>query len=213
MAYVEVWKSGRLLTRRRVDEEKARKGCRIRLGPAGEIRIAIGQSETLGKFEVHMYEGEPPLEHRQIEETASSLYDDQKLPPLSVRTADINSHRISLYPDIEGYRIIELLGEGGMGIVFRAEQISTKRQVALKLLTSYRAVSLKAQACFQREVELTARLDHPNIARIYESGLHQGMYYYAMELIDGIPLDKYAKSMTLSQNQILGQCHTFSVLV
>jgi len=209
MAYVEVWKSGRLLTRRRVDEEKARKGCRIRLGPVGEVRIAIGQSETLGKFEVCMYEGEPPLNNHQIKETASILSDeDQRLPPLSVRTPDIRPNRIDLYPHIEGYKIIELLGEGGMGMVFRAEQISTKRQVALKWMTSYRALSPKAQAYFQREVELTARLNHPNITRIYESGLHQGMYYYAMELVDGITLDKYVESKKLSQEQILAIMQT-----
>ena len=52
MAYVEVWKSGRLITRRRVDEEKARKGCKVRLGPAGEVRVALCESETLGQFEV-----------------------------------------------------------------------------------------------------------------------------------------------------------------
>ena len=69
MAYVEVWKSGRLVTRRRVDEQRARKGCKVRLGSAGEVRIAIGQSETLGEFEVRMFEGEPPIAHRRIEET------------------------------------------------------------------------------------------------------------------------------------------------
>ena len=57
MAYVEVWKSGRLLTRRRVAEDKTRKGCRVRLGSAGEVRVAIGESETLGQFEVRMEGG------------------------------------------------------------------------------------------------------------------------------------------------------------
>jgi len=60
MAYLEVWKSGKLVTRRRVDDQMARKGCRIRIGSAGEARVAIGQSEKLGKFEVRMFEGEPP---------------------------------------------------------------------------------------------------------------------------------------------------------
>ncbi|UCF16716.1 MAG: protein kinase, partial [Phycisphaerales bacterium] len=72
-----------------------------------------------------------------------------------------------------------------------------------KLLTTQRVDSPKAQARFQREVELTARLDHPNIARIYDSGLHQGMYYYAMELIEGAPLDQYVKGKSLSRTEIL----------
>ncbi|GAG43345.1 unnamed protein product, partial [marine sediment metagenome] len=209
MAYVEVWKSGRLITRRRVDEQKARKGCRVRLGSAGEVRVAIGQSETLGELEVRMFAGEPPPAWQEVKETASMPpHDGQSLPPLSVGAPGLRAEQMDRYPDIEGYKIIEPLGEGGMGIVWRAEQLSTRRQVALKLMVSHRIESPKAQARFQREVELTARLDHPNIARIYDSGLHQGMYYYAMELIDGVPLDRYVKSKSLSRTQILALMRT-----
>lgn len=204
MAYVEVWKSGRLLTRRPVDDEKARKGCRVRLGSAGQVHVAVGHTETLGTFEVRMFEGEPPGAPQHIAETASRLPDDgRRLPPLSVGAADRHAGQVNGCPDIKGYKIIEPLGEGGMGVVWRAEQLSTKRQVALKVMASPRFVSEKARARFEREVELTARLDHPNIARIYDSGLHQGMHYYAMELIDGMPLDRYVKSKTLSRGQIL----------
>ena len=204
MAYVEVWKSGKLITRRRVDESKARKGCRVRLGSAGEVRVAIGQSETLGELEVRMFAGEPPPAWREAKETASIRpHDEQSLPSISMETPGLSAEQMDRYPNIEGYKIIEPLGEGGMGIVWRAEQLSTRRQVALKLMVSHRIGSSKSQARFQREVELTARLDHPNIARIYDSGLHRGMYYYAMELIDGVPLDQYVKSKALSQVQIL----------
>lgn len=204
MAYVEVWKSGRLITRRRVDEQKAQKGCRVRLGSAGEVCVAIGQSETLGELEVRMFAGEPPPAWQEVKETASMPpHDEQSLPSISMETPGIRTEQMDRYPDIEGYKIIEPLGEGGMGMVWRAEQLSTRRQVALKLMVSHRIESPKAQARFQREVELTARLDHPNIARIYDSGLHQGMYYYAMELIDGVPLNQYVKSKSLSRTQIL----------
>lgn len=56
----------------------------------------------------------------------------------------------------------------------------------------------KACGRFQREVELAARLQHPNIAQIFDSGLHQGMYYYAMEFIEGLPLDDYARKQNLA---------------
>ena len=197
MAYVEVWKSGRLLTRRRVDEQKAQTGCRVRLGTAGEVRAALGRPEILGDFEVRVFEGEPPEARQRDQKTASIM-------PADAQTdSTTQAGRISKYTDIEGYKIIEPLGEGGMGMVWRAEQLSTRREVALKLLISHRVDSVKAQARFQREVELTARLDHPNIARIYDSGLHQGMYYYAMELIEGLPLDQYVKSRTFSRTEIL----------
>ena len=208
MAYLEVWKSGTLITRRRVDDQMARKGCRIRIGSAGEVRLAIGQSQKLGKYEVRMFEGDPPTAHPGFAETASSPpddgHDDQSLPSFSKASSESAEVQRHGRPDIEGYKIIKPLGEGGMGMVWCAEQLSTRRQVALKLLVSHRVESPKAQARFQREVELTARLDHPNIACIYDSGLHQGMYYYAMELIEGIPLDQYVKSQSLSRTEILG---------
>jgi predicted outer membrane repeat protein len=209
MAYVEVWKSGRLLTRRQVDEQKAREGCRIRLGSAGEVRIAVGQSKALGTFEIRMFEGAPPAGVHQIRETASELLlEEPRLPPLSMVDPAGRSGQIDGAPDIKGYKIIEPLGSGGMGTVWRAEQLSTHRQVALKLVVSHRIESPKVQALFQREVELTARLDHPNIARIYDSGMRRGMYYYAMELVDGVPLDQYVKSRALSRNQILALMQT-----
>ena len=92
---------------------------------------------------------------------------------------------------IEGYRITGRLGEGGMGVVWRAEQVSTGRAVALKVMNVSAFGSRKARARFEREVELTARLEHPGIARLYESGVCRGAFYYAMELIEGLPLDRY----------------------
>ena len=154
MAYIEVWKSGRLLAHRSVDEQQAQKGCRVRLGSAGEVRIAIGQTETLGEFEVRMFAGEPPTEEEAIKETASIL-------PEKAFSDSPGTKSEYPDPDITGYRIIEALGHGGMGMVWRAEQLSTRREVALKLLIAHRVASPKAQARFQREVELTARLDHP----------------------------------------------------
>jgi len=206
MAYLEVWKSGTLITRRRVDEQKARKGCRIRLGAAGEARLAIGQSQKIGNYDVRMFDGEPPEASGPAEEDLSKPQGEVKasLPlDFSVGAPAPSADETGLPPDIEGYRIIERIGEGGMGTVWRAEQLSTKRHVALKVMASPRFASEKAQLRFEREVQLTARLDHPNIARVYDSGLRHGMYYYAMELIDGMSLDRYVKGKGLSRNQIL----------
>jgi len=111
-------------------------------------------------------------------------------------------------PQIEGYEILGPLGEGGMGIVWRAVQLSTRRPVALKLLLAGGFASPKARLRFEREVELAARLEHPHIARVYESGLHQGVYYYAMELVEGVPLDQYVAEHGLSQRQVLALMRT-----
>ncbi len=106
-------------------------------------------------------------------------------------------------PQIEGYEILGELAAAGQGRVWRARQLSTRREVALKVPRVDLLRSRKALTRFEREVELTARLSHPNIAQIYDSGLHQGLYYYAMELIDGVWLDTYAAENHLSWWQIL----------
>jgi hypothetical protein len=61
----------------------------------------------------------------------------------------------------------------------------------------------EARVRFEREVELTARLEHPNIARVYDGGIDQGRYFYAMELLVGRPLDQYVKEQALSRRQIV----------
>ena len=106
-------------------------------------------------------------------------------------------------PVIEGYDTIEYLGAGGMGAVWRAKQASTNRDVALKIIRGARFASPRSRARFEREVELAARLEHPGIARVYESGLHRGIYFYAMELVQGVHLDEYVRTRGLNRRQIL----------
>lgn len=111
-------------------------------------------------------------------------------------------------PQIEGYEILDELAAAGQGRVWRGRQLSTRREVALKVPRVDLLRSRVALTRFEREVELTARLSHPNIARIYDSGIHQGLYYYAMELIDGMWLDAYVGQHELSPRQILGLMRT-----
>ncbi len=98
-------------------------------------------------------------------------------------------------PQLEGFEIIDRLGEGGMGAVWRAVQRSTRREVALKVIGAAGLGSHKARLRFEREIELSARLDHPGIARVYDGGLDRGVCFYAMELIDGVPLDQFARAI------------------
>jgi serine/threonine protein kinase len=101
-------------------------------------------------------------------------------------------------PQIAGYDILEEIGRGGMGIVWKAVQLSTQRKVALKVMNVGVFGSKKLLQRFEREVEYSARLNHPNVARVYESGLDHGHYYFTMELIEGLALDKYIHSNKLS---------------
>ncbi len=106
-------------------------------------------------------------------------------------------------PVIEGYQDFEPVAEGGMGEVWRAIQTGTRREVALKVIHSRFLGSERARSRFEREVELAARLEHPNIARVYESGVHQQRYYYAMEFIKGRTLDQYLEQSGLNLRQTL----------
>ena len=135
--------------------------------------------------------------------------DDNKgqMPTVSQPTSQGGTPSTADIPDIEGYRIIDKIGEGGMATVWRAVQLSTQREIALKVLSTGMFGSEKARIRFEREVELTARLEHPNIARVYESGLHKGRYYYAMELFEGQHLDKYILGRQLKQREVLELFH------
>jgi hypothetical protein len=83
------------------------------------------------------------------------------------------------------YRLVELLGRGGMGIVFRAHEISLDREVALKVLALDPLLAPDAFARFEREAKLAAKLDHPNIVPIFGVGQGGSVAYYTMRLVRG----------------------------
>ncbi|MBN2563809.1 MAG: protein kinase [Phycisphaerae bacterium] len=88
------------------------------------------------------------------------------------------------------FEILGEIGHGGMGIVYRARQVSLNRVVALKVLPGTVCQSKKAIARFTKEAQAAARLHHTNIVPVYAQGDHEGHFYYAMELIDGKGLDR-----------------------
>lgn len=104
----------------------------------------------------------------------------------------------SLPHAIEGFEILEEIGRGGMGVVYKAVQVSTKREVALKILLEGPFASEKSKRRFEREVELAAQLQHPHIVTILESGVASGQYYFAMQYVDGRHLDAYLADRKLS---------------
>lgn len=104
------------------------------------------------------------------------------------------------------YRLERLLAEGASGAVYVAQQISPNRRVAIKLLRTAMPL-LSAANRFRREAAALGRLQHPNIARIYESGVHRidgaatATPFLAMEFVDGLPLNKYAREKQLTREQ------------
>ncbi len=94
------------------------------------------------------------------------------------------------------YRILRLLGEGGMGAVYEAEQDSPRRTVALKVVRPGLA-SPELLSRFRHESQILGRLHHPGIAQVYEAGLAEGQPFFAMEFIRGLRLDEHARTLPL----------------
>jgi serine/threonine protein kinase len=93
--------------------------------------------------------------------------------------------------EIPGYELLGILGRGGMGIVFRARQVSLKRQVALKMILTGRNAREKDRLRFQKEAEAVARLQHPNIVQIYEVGQQNGLPYFSLEFVNAGSLAQF----------------------
>jgi serine/threonine protein kinase/TolA-binding protein len=92
---------------------------------------------------------------------------------------------------VPGYEIVDVLGRGGMGVVYQARQLALKRTVALKMILTGVHASPGQLVRFRAEAEAVARLQHPNIVQVYEIGEHKGLPYISLEFVDGGSLDKH----------------------
>ena len=105
---------------------------------------------------------------------------------------------------VPGYKLLSELHRGGQGVVYRAEQLATRRSCAVKQMLGGGLATGRARRRFEREVELVAKMRHPGVVTLYESGIaRDGEPFFAMELVAGERFDTYVRISMLSDRQLI----------
>lgn len=157
------------------------------------LRVAIDYSGTQAKSDARLGRSKPSSAESTSNGQAPTVGDSTRQPvpgaaPELAGGSSIDDEPISSVGDFE---LLELLGSGGMGRVYRARQRSLERIVAIKLLRPDRWSGLSAQQRklaverFLRESEAAARLEHPHVLTVYDAGYEESHYYLAMRYVDG----------------------------
>ena len=127
----------------------------------------------------------------RIVQTAQAFSPDHPFLHLKEKTLFVPS-----LPEIPGFKIIQQLGEGGMGVVFEADEVNVGRKVAIKFIRGD-LVSKSSVERFDSEANLLANVTHPNIASLYQAGEYQGCPFFVMEYVEGANLFAYCQENDL----------------
>ncbi len=137
---------------------------------------------------------------RFVDRTFYRINIDYSKPPAGLRKGEFTGDTITQAPTLfSGYKNLVLIGKGGMAEVYRAEQTTHHRTVAIKVLLSNLAEDDQYRKRFEREAQTLAGLEHPNIVRLYDYGVENRLYYMVMEYLNGMNLSALLRQNTRLQ--------------
>ena len=155
-------------------------------------KVRAGESLSISEYCSQFPEQSESL----MQQIRRLLQDDDSYSATVTLTSDSDKSDQENFPtQIANYRLIDLIGEGGMGTVYRAEHEGLGRHVALKLLSHHHATNKQAISRFEREARAIAKLHHSNIVPLFEVGEVKGQWFLAMQLIEGESLHALVASM------------------
>ena len=114
---------------------------------------------------------------------------------------------------ISHYKVLEKLGEGGMGMVYKAQDLKLDRPVAIKFLPPHLSVSRENKERFMREAKIVAGLNHPNLLHIYDIDEQDGRLFFVMEFIAGQTLRSHIANFKFGENIPLHQAINWTIQV
>jgi serine/threonine-protein kinase len=182
-------------------EGKSRDGSGERAGMRASFKLVSRVCENCGQ---KIFGDEPKgLCSACILETGLGPLADEAvagvgLSAVASAKADDPGHAADVLKDLGDYELLEEIGRGGQGVVYRARQKSLNRTVALKVIGLGQWATPAHLKRFRREAESAANLDHPCIVPIYDVGEYEGSCYFSMKFIDGGQLDEVAKRTPIS---------------
>jgi serine/threonine-protein kinase len=154
-------------------------------GLEGELTVFFADQDRISELLAPLRTSAPGSpatreESGQGQVTTGPYQQDERLD-----TAGMSSGPCAPLPSIPGYEVQGLLGQGGMGIVYKARHMELNRLAAIKMIRSQRLADDRVRARFRTEARAVAQFDHPNLVRVYEYGEAAGQPYFALEFVSG----------------------------
>jgi hypothetical protein len=173
--------------------------ARLRKSASGEIpaRPAAGAAARLSESGARRSESRdmPAPTPRPFPAAAPAAQAAPTPPPIPPIAAPL--------PSLPGYELLKEIGRGDTGRIYRAVHLVDRRDVAIKILDLAKGSSETAVKRFYREARALQRLDHPNIVKIFEADRANGLHYYAMELVDGVTLERRLRGGPIGAREAL----------